>query len=812
MKSALFFLLLIFSVEVFSQQFVLKGKVYDKNNLQQGLPYSNIRISGTLSGTSATVEGFYELRLSGGNYKLVVSNIGYVTDTIFVKLSSNETINIGLTPVPVNLPEVTVLPGENPAIEIIRRTIAEKHIRNERINSYVFRAYTKGIVKTTQDLSTSGNSVGIGIGGSKDTSRLKITGIIENESKGYFRKPNEYKDEIIARKQSANTPSAINVFTGGRFLQNFYSDDIRFLNRPLLSPIADEAIDYYDYFIEDTLALDKKSVFKIRLEPLRKIDPGFTGTIYIADKTYNLVKLEVGLNSPANPGKIFDKINILQQYTEFDNGIVMPIDYRVSVEGNPLGLMKFGFELNTIFYDYQINNQFNDDVFNMTLVKVNSDADKKDSLYWKSTQTIPNTKEELEAYARIDSLESRPKNFGDRFTLFSSSLNIDDNISITGPLSLYSFNRVEGHTLNFGINAVQQFDKRSNLRMDLSYGFNDKIFKGEFVSNYYIGEYRTTNVSLRLYNKLTDLFSEAIRYSKFTSSLVSLIGKYDFRDYYYTKGFSASIWSQAFPVLSLGLGYFNRTDNTAFVNTNFSFFNSKKTYNLVQPIYEAKINAITANFQLDFRKFIEDGYFKRKVNQGNAFITVGGNFTFSNSSFLKSSMDFQIYRMTLSGFFLTFGSARTNFNFSGFLSTGKVPFQMMYALPGNISGTSQSYTFRTLRTNEVFGDRALVMSIDNELGDELFRLFQIDFLIDWQINMNIFLNAALVEIKEENKAILPFGIRYGIEKNPIKFNKPFAEAGFSIGQSLFPFKVEFTWKLNYFGYNNFVIGINAPLL
>ncbi|MEW6654196.1 MAG: DUF5686 family protein, partial [Bacteroidota bacterium] len=707
---------------------------------------------------------------------------------------------------------VTVLPGENPALEIIRRAITSKNKRYEKINSYVFKAYTKGIVKTTQDLSASGTNVGVGIGGGKDTSKLKITGIIENESKGYFRKPNEYKDEIIARKQSANTPSAINIFTGGRLLQNFYTDDIRFLNRHLLSPIANDAIDYYDYIIEDTLALDKKSLFKIRFEPLRKIDPGFAGTIYIADKTYNLVKLEVGLNASANPGKIFDKINILQQFTEFENNVVMPIDYRISVEGNPLGLVKFGFELNTIFYDYQINSPLGEDVFDMTIVKVTSDADKKDSLYWKSTQTIPNTEDELEAYARIDSIESKPKKFWDRFSLFSPAINIEDNITITGPLSLYSFNRAEGHTLNFGINAIQQFDKRSGLRLDLSYGFDDQKFKGEFAANYYLGRYRTSNLTFRAFNKLTDLFSEAVRYSKSTSSLVSLIGKYDFRDYYYTKGFSAGFWSQVFPVLSLGFGYLDRTDNSAYVTTDFSIFNRDKTYNSVQPIYDTRIKAITTNFQLDFRKFIEDGYFRRKINQGGANFTFGGNFTFSNSSFLKSSLDFQLYRINLGGYIPTFGAARTSFNLAGFFSNGKVPFQMMYALPGNISGASQSNSFRTLRTDEVFGDKALVLSIDNELGDELFRLLRLDFLIDWQMNVSVFLNAAIVETKNESKSILPFINRYGISRNPIEFNKPFAEAGFAIGQALFPFKLEFTWKLNYFGTNNFVFGLNIPIL
>lgn len=811
MKRSFLILMILFSTQHLAQQYALKGKITDRIT-HEALAFANVRIGGTLSGTSATIDGLYELRLPKGVYQLIVSNIGYISDTVKVNLESNYNLEIKLSPVPVNLPEVTVFPGENPALEILRRTITAKHDREEKINSYIYRAYTKGIVKTTSDFSSSGTRVSVGIGTGKDTSKLKITGIIENESKGYFKKPNEYKDEIVARKQSANTPSAINIFTGGRLLQNFYTDDIRFLNRPLLSPIADEAIEYYDYLIEDTLAMDNKSVFKISFEPLRKIDPGFVGALYISDKSYNLVKLEAGMNAPANPGKIFDKISIIQQFTEFQNEIVMPIDYRVSVEGNPLGLMKFGFELNTIFYDYQINNKFDDDFFDMTIVKVNPDADQKDSLYWRSTQTIPNTKEELDAYARIDSIQSIPKNFWDDFSLLSPSLSIGNDIYITGPISLYSFNRVEGHSINFGVNAVQQFDKRSNIKLDLSYGFADRKFKGEFTSNYFIGDYRTTNFSLRAFSKLTDLFSESIRYNKLTSTLVSLLGKYDFRDYYYTKGFNASVWSQVFPVLNLGIGYMNRTDNNAFINTDFSIFNKSKTYNSVQPIYETKINALTANFQLDFRKFIEDGYFRRKINQGGAFVSISGNFTISSPELLKSNLDFQMYRISLNSYIPTFGGARTNFALTGLHSTGKIPFQMMYALPGNISIASQSNTFRTLRTDEVFGDKALVLSIDNDLSDEVFRFLNLSVLVDWQMNMSLHFNAALIETKPESKSIMPSISRYGIGNSITEFKKPFAEIGFGIGQALFPFRLEFTWKLNYFGNNNFVIGLNTPIL
>jgi len=803
--AAIFFL----AVMINAQQFTIRGKVVDKTT-NQAIPYSNIRVANTNYGTSSTIDGNFQIQLAKGNYKLIVSNIGYVSDTISIRLNENKNLTIELEPTPINLNEVTVFPGENPALEIIRRVIEAKHERNDKIESYVFRAYTKGIIKTTEYFNSSGSSVGIEVGSkSGDTSNLKITGIIENESKGYFKKPNLYKDEIVARKQSSNTPSSINIFTGGRLIQNFYSDDIRFFNRPLLSPIADEAIEYYDYFIEDTLAMDKHNVFKINFEPLKKINPGFVGTLYVEDKTYNLIKLEAGLNDPANPGRIFTSIKIIQQFTPHENNIVMPIDYRINVEGNPMGLFKFGFELNSIFFDYQINKELDKNIFDMTIIKVNPDADQKDSSYWKSVQTIPNSEEEIVAYKKIDSLETVQKSFWDNFSFLATNIPINKNFSISGPLSIYSFNHIEGHTLNFGVNASQLFEKRMNLSLDLSYGFSDKKFKQEFFANYYLGDYRTTNVSFRGFNKLTDLFSESIRYNKLTSTLTSLFGKYDFRNYFYTKGFSASVQSQVFPILNLGIGFLNRTDNNAYHNSDFSFFNKKKSYNINQSIYETRINAITTSFQIDFRKFIEDGYFRRKINTEPGYIIFSGNLLFSNSSVLKSKLDFSQYRITINGSVLLFASASSRFSLLGISSSNAVPFQMLYSLPGNIESASQTFTMRTLGTGEVFGDKSIYLSVENNLNDELFRLLGLKFLIDLQMNLSVHFNAAMITISNKSKNILPQNF---INNSLIEFKKPFAEIGFGIGQQLFPLRIEFTWKLNYLGKNNFVIGINTPIL
>jgi hypothetical protein len=134
-------------------------------------------------------------------------------------------------------------------------------------------------------------------------------------------------------------------------------------------------------------------------------------------------------------------------------------------------------------------------------------------------------------------------------------------------------------------------------------------------------------------------------------------------------------------------------------------------------------------------------------------------------------------------------------------NNGTLSYQDMYALPGNINLLSKSYTFRTLRVNEIFGERVATLNLEYNFRDELFKLLKIPGLKNWEITLNVFFNSALTEIGNESTALLPVEIK--------TFNKPFYEIGFGIGQGIIPLQLEFAWKLNYRGSNNFVISLNT---
>jgi len=796
MRNYFFITVLLLSASLItnSQTHDISGTISDSHT-NRNLSYANVRINNSNRGTAANIEGIYNLKLKDGNFSIIASYIGYKSDTLNISVTKDIKIDFELKPVELEISEITITPGRNPAYDIIEKAIKTKKDILKRIDNYKYSAYTKGLVKTTRDFQSGEFSLS-----TQDTGKLKITGILENESRGFYKKPDYRKHFIVARKQTANTPPFINILTGGNVIQSFYEDDLTFMDKLIPSPISDRALSYYYFYIEKEIALDNKKVFQIYFNTDNTADPGFYGKLFISDSTFHLLKVDVSLNQMANPGGLFNFIKVYQQFAVFNDGIALPIDYRLFANGNYLGLAKFGFELHTIMNNYEINEEIDDDLFDNAVISVLPEADKKDEIYWNSIQTIPNTLEEEKAYTRIDSLIMVAKPFGQDFSFLAPQIRINKNFSVNGPLFFYSFTKVQGSTLNLELFYNDAEEQRLDFITAISYGFADDLVKEKLYAAYKFGEYRTTELTVNIFNKLTDLFSVSDNYNKFTSTVLSLISKYDFRDYYYTKGFETNISAEIMPILTLGAGYLSKTDKSAQNNSDFSIFSRDKKYSANQQIYDTKTNGVKASFKLDFRKFIEDGFFRRRITP-RSNIQFEGSLLLSDKGFLDSDLDFLIYNLETYGSIPTFGNWSLDFYGNKVFSTGNVPFQILYALPGNINAASKNNSFRTLGIGEVYGDEVTTIFLRHNFQDDLFKLSQIPILKDLQLQLAIHCDIAISDISEESQKLLFSDYK--------KFKTPFYELGFSIGHVLIPISFDFTWKLNHRGKNNFAFGVNT---
>ena len=90
----------------------IKGTVYDIVTGEL-LAYTNIAVENFNYGDMADKQGFYELSLAPGEYKLIFSMIGYSTMTQHVKIPNNHNkvfiLNVSLTPHMIEMPSIAVL-------------------------------------------------------------------------------------------------------------------------------------------------------------------------------------------------------------------------------------------------------------------------------------------------------------------------------------------------------------------------------------------------------------------------------------------------------------------------------------------------------------------------------------------------------------------------------------------------------------------------------------------------------------------------------------------------------------------------------
>lgn len=163
---------------------------------------------------------------------------------------------------------------------------------------------------------------------SETTNKLILPiSVQETASQTIFRKDPESKKTIIKGKNSNGIEE---FFSTGDMLGtvlkdvfadiNIYDDDIRLLQQRFVSPIGNNAISFYKYYLMDTLMVDKRECVHLTFVPQNSQDFGFTGHLYVLkDSTYAVQKCT--MNLPKKSGVNFvNRMDIVQQYEQLPNG------------------------------------------------------------------------------------------------------------------------------------------------------------------------------------------------------------------------------------------------------------------------------------------------------------------------------------------------------------------------------------------------------------------------------------------------------------------------------------------------------------
>jgi len=479
----------------------LTGTVKDATGAP--LPYVNVFLKNTYTGTTSNSEGQYELTISNsGSYTVVFQFLGYKTVSKTIKIDSFPyTLNVVLEEENITLNEVVIDAQENPANRIVRAAIKKRKIFLEKLDAYTADFYSKGVIRIK---NAPEKFLGQDLGdfdGALDSTRTGIVYLSETISKIIYQKPDLF-ETITASKVSGNSNGI--SFNSARDVDfNLYNNSVN-INNDIISPIADYAFKYYRYKLEgEFYDSEGHLIYKISLLPKRENDRVFSGVIYIVDETWALFGIDVQVEGSQIQVPPADRIRIRQNLT-YDT---QEDQWLVRAQSIDFGYSLFGFEGDGSFVANYTNYDLNPTDFSKKnrneILVFEKDANKKKIDYWSEKRPVPLSTDELKDYIRRDSIETirNSKVYLDsidresnKFSLmnllvgktYKDSYN-NKSFSISGPIEGIQYNTVQGYNISLNGNFTKQFNEYKQYLSvigTMNYSIETERFRGTLGGRY----------------------------------------------------------------------------------------------------------------------------------------------------------------------------------------------------------------------------------------------------------------------------------------------------------------------------------------
>jgi len=595
----------------------------------------------------------------------------------------------------------------------------------DKLKSYRFDAFTRQTLRS-------------------DTSIASIT---EAYSTGYMNDDDTLREVIKQKRQTQNIPLDEN-FAAVRGIVNFNEDEIGLFRMTVnnkssgyrfVGPTAPDALEFYDYKLLGTSVINGVEVYKIRMIPKSRIKPLFDGIITIADETFAVMGVDVVPNETFNIPFIKDiELRYRQQFSLYDSLFWMPSDIRItgglSVSIIGISMPRIGIEQTSAIYDYTVNIPIPDSVLKKPRLVVDSAASTFDSTFWKEHEILPLTGEEQIAYASLDSTQTLEEQFKPSGPL--ASLGEDGAGSVLEHLDA-RFNRVEGFFLGGKIKQ-DSLVPNTSLRASAGYGFSDTTFKYNIGATYFPLKKKTFGFGADVYRKLENIPDEGY-YGSVAISLMSLIDKNDYRDYYLATGWRAFTTFNPTRLFSLQLGFGGEKHTSMFNNTDFSIFSKNKVYRPNPAIIEETLQSINFDFryggeEIPLGIISRDG-FDFSVEHSSPSFT-GGDFDFTRYT---TSFDWSVQTFATDLLF----PPKLSLKLSAGTSTGSLPPQKMFVLDSRASGYAPFGVLRGSAIKGFWGDHFVMLNIEHNFRSIPFLALDIPFL--YKNNIELILHGSLAK-------------------------------------------------------------------
>ncbi len=364
-------LCLAFAADALAQ---VSGTVIDAKT-RRPLEYVTVYYDGKNYGTQTDEQGRFILKEDSAWKELTVSTMGYERQVVKLDdFGRNKNLRVRMVQEGSNLQEVTVTTRRtkysrknNPAVELMRKVIAHKKQNDLHAKDYfAYTTYEKMTMSVNEvtdrifemDEAKAWAFLKEHVERHPKTDKLILPLTVDEQlSHTFYRHHPKTEKQLIKAKSSRGISELINT---GDILTttlkdcftdvNIYDDECRLLQYRITSPIGRTAIQFYRYYIQDTLffqrstpedrerkeynpldfyvsraeahrsAVPHDSVVVIGFTPNNQQDVAFNGMLYVLlDSTYQVKTAEMHFPKQSNVNFV-DDIRIDQYYEDLPTG------------------------------------------------------------------------------------------------------------------------------------------------------------------------------------------------------------------------------------------------------------------------------------------------------------------------------------------------------------------------------------------------------------------------------------------------------------------------------------------------------------
>jgi hypothetical protein len=706
--------------------------------------------------------------------------------------------------------------GDLAGRSVVRNAIARRRAVLSGVHHYRYEAFVK---LAARDL-----------GEPQDSARCVLL-LSEARSSAYWERPDRYQETIEARHRSADpgigrqlvlvdeithfARSRIDFNDGGdasgrsavrrnRVAPNRYS---------IVSPIADDALDYYDYVVSDTLIVDGRRVFRIALRPRSDAAPLFTGTLDIADSTYDVRAMDLGVNAAVRLSTV-SALRYQERWSDVGQGRWMPTEIHLTGELRPklsarwlprtvagLALPEFpkqvSFEQVASLAAFSFDDGFRPAGVPEYRAVVGDRADRPDSATWSAPGAVPLTTAERAAWVRADSLERHPA------LLARLGRDADAVQRVAMGPGFFHYNRVDGAYLG----AVHDWHVGSALLVPSKLGYA----MGSETWQYRAGVRAVLSSSRRIsagasYHDETVAWPALVP-GGYDPTASALVARIDPSEYYRERGFTLSLGAKLLDFTRLELRYDDVRQSSQNTVAGWGGLRGQSDQQFAlpnPPIHDGHLRAVLGILTYDSRQLLRSRGVDYWLSGGSwTRITVGAEV--AEPSFIADDFSYRRYAFELERRQEMGWLGSTTLSAAGGVATRSAPPQRYFTVGfGTRVLAAEGTGFNTLARTGYAGNRALMLSVRHDFGRQFFVRSGLPLLHSLPVALSLRGGVFWADLSGNTPS--------PADTLLTSARTPYAEWGFTLG-NLTPFlspvdlAVSFTWQISSYPTHPFRLGV-----